>query len=152
MMIPNPIDILASFFQSLLAPIPSFARSYVVVGTVVGILYILGFLSDGDSDGTIEQMSEGIGVAANGVERAVGFTAPKLVSGAIIGGGALLRTVDTIGTGVWKTGGKLVEFEEAPIQIGPLVEVYGIRVGLIGLILGLLGLGASGLLNRLPLP
>lgn len=50
----------------------------------------------------------------------------------------------------------MVEVEEAPIKIGPDVEISGIRIGLIGSLVGLLGRGGffvfSGDISVFPQP
>jgi hypothetical protein len=139
-MLSNIIQPLTEFINSVLAPVPPFARGYVLLFTVVAAFWVLGMAGD-DTDDVLEQVVQGIGVTRSGLNRFAEASAPVLASGAVFGGRAAASAATSVGRGVWRNGSSLVEVEEAPIKIGPIVEIYGIRIGLIGLLVGLLGLG-----------
>jgi hypothetical protein len=149
-MLPNIIGIVSEFVDSVLAPVPGFARGYVILLAAAAGFWILGMGRE-STDDAFDQMIEGIGVTRSGLNRFVAASAPIIASGAVFGGKAIATTATTVGQGICKSGSSMVEVEEAPIKIGPVVEIYGIRVGLIGFLLGLFGLGGLFFSGSIPL-
>lgn len=139
-MLPNITQIITEFINSVLAPVPPFARGYVLFFAAAAAFWVLGMGGD-DTDDAFEQIIQGIGVTTSSLNRFADVSAPVLASGAVFGGKAAASAATSVGWDVWKNGSSLVEVEEAPIKIGPVVEIYGIKIGLIGLLVGLLGLG-----------
>lgn len=140
-MLPNIIGIVSEFINSVLAPVPGFARGYVILFAAAAGFWVIGMGGE-STDDTLDQMIQGIGITKSGLSRFADASAPILVSCAVFGGKAIATTVTTVGEGIWKNGSSLVEVEEAPIKIGPVVEIYGIKIGVIGFLLGLFGLGS----------
>jgi hypothetical protein len=140
-MIPNPIQMLTEFVNSVLSPIPGFARGYVVIIGFGAFFWALGSLSEDSADDVFGQVGQGVSLTSSGVSRVVETSAPLVASGTVVGGKALAGITRSVGRGMVSGGSSLVEVEEAPIKIGPLVEIYGLKIGLIGFIAGLLGLG-----------
>lgn len=140
-MIPNPVQAITDLINSALAPIPGFARGYVVILGLGAVFWALGAFAEEPSDDAIGKIGQGIGVTSSGLNRFAEVSAPLVASGAMVGGRTLASVTSSVGRGVWSRGSDLVEVEEAPIKVGHLVEIYGVRIGLIGLLVGVLGLG-----------
>jgi hypothetical protein len=150
---PNIIQVITEFTNSVLAPVPPFARGYVLVFAAAAPFWVLGMGGD-DTEYAFEQILQGIGVTTSFLNRFAKASAPVLASGAVFGAKAATSAATSVGRGMWKNGSSLVEVEEAPIKIGPIVEIYGIKVGLIRVLVGLLGLSGlyvfSGDISILP--
>lgn len=140
-MLPNIIQVIVEFINSVLAPVPGFARGYVVFGALVAAFWVLGIFGDDDPDDPLDQIFQGISKTRFGLSQATEFAAPIVMSGVVLGGKALAGATISVGRSVRNSGNSLVEVEEAPIKIGPIVEIYGIRIGIIGILLGVFGLG-----------
>ncbi|QLG63327.1 hypothetical protein [Halorarum salinum] len=151
-MIPNPVQAIADFINSALAPIPGFARGYVVILGLGAVFWALGAFTEESSDDAIGQIRQGISVSSSGLNRFAEVSAPLVSSGTMVGGKTLASVTGSVGREMWRRGSTLVEVEEAPIKVGPLVEIYGVRIGLIGLLVGLLGFGGlAALAGGIPL-
>lgn len=149
-MLPKITGIITEFINSVLAPVPGFARGYVLLLAAAAGFWVLGIGGESPND-AFDQIVEGIGVTKSGLDRFVAASAPIIASGAVFGGKAIATTATTVGQGIWKNGSSLVEVEEAPIKIGPVVEIYGIRIGLIGFLLCLFGISGLFFSGSIPL-
>ena len=139
-MILNKIELVVDFINSILAPIPGFARGYVVIFAFGVAFWMLGAFGE-SSDDEIGQIRQGVRMTSSGLNQFLGVSAQIVASGVVIGGRTLAGVTSSVGRGMWSRGSDLVEVEEAPIKVGPLVEIYGVKIGIGGLIVGLLGLG-----------
>lgn len=140
-MTPNPVRPIIDIINSVLAPIPEFARIYVVVFGLLAFFWALGALVEEPSDDGFDQVGQGFRVVSAGFNRVAEFSKPLVASGVTLGRRTIVSVSSSVGRGVRNWGSDLVEVEEAPIKIGPLVEIYGVRIGLIGILVGLLGFG-----------
>lgn len=134
-MIPDLSQILLDYYHSLLSPVPRFLRGWVVVGSLFLVFWSLGGFADDTSDEALGRAFQGISVTKSGFDRVTEASSPIIASGAVKGGSSLFR----VGKGAMGKGSDLVEVEEAPVKIGPLVHIHGIKIGLFGLLIALVG-------------
>lgn len=100
-MLPNIIGVVTEFINSVLAPVPEFARGYVILFAAAAGFWVIGMGGE-PTDDTLDQMIQGIGITKSGLNRFADASAPILASGAVFGGKAIATTATTVGEGIWK--------------------------------------------------
>lgn len=141
-MLPDIVPAIEAAINSVLAPFPAASRPYVILAILAAVLGGIGSLGRDAPDNTLDRIRRGVSVTCTAANTAVEAVVPVVRSGVVAAGRGLISGTTTAVRTVWNSGSSLVEVEEAPIKIGPLVEFYGIRIGIVGVVLGLLGFGS----------
>jgi len=145
-------EIIIEQFNSILSPIPSYFRVPFVIVIIVLIIWIIGRSAEEDTEDEVFELILGLRIVFSGFGRFANFIAPLALTGFI----RLSKGLWSVGIATKDRGSQLVEVEEAPIKIGPLVEIYGVRIGLIGIVSIILAIAGWAILkidiSNLPLP
>jgi len=59
-MLPNVGRVVVELINSVLAPVPGFARGYTIIGVLAGAFWVIGLLGNEDSDDPLAQVFQGI--------------------------------------------------------------------------------------------
>lgn len=134
-MMPDISKIIFDYYHTILSPVPRPLRIWVLLGALAVVLWLIGTFANEPSEEVPVRIIQGANMTWSGLGRAADASAPYVEAGARGSG----RWLTSAGRGALDRGGDLVEVEEAPIKIGPLVEIHGVKIGLIGLLLAFIG-------------
>lgn len=119
---------LSEFLQPVMDVVATVQANRIESAVLAAVLVWLQ--GDPGSDNVEERFWDGLGTSYHRGATFLQKAAPIALTMTSTVVGLLLSAAGEVLKALWGLLDALVEFEDAPIKVGPLLEVYGVRIGI----------------------